>query len=64
MLNIDIGDGLPFRAGIFDGGISVSVIQWLCYSNYSYQSVYKRLIKFFESLYACMKKGGRVVFQF
>jgi SAM-dependent methyltransferase len=26
----DIGEGLPFRAGTFDGAISISTVQWLC----------------------------------
>lgn len=27
----DMGQGLPFRAGVFDGVISISALQWLCY---------------------------------
>lgn len=26
----DLGHGLPFRAGMFDGAISISAVQWLC----------------------------------
>ena len=26
----DLGDGLPLRAGAFDGAISISAVQWLC----------------------------------
>lgn len=26
----DLGDGLPFRTGTFDGAISISAVQWLC----------------------------------
>lgn len=26
----DLGDGLPFRPGTFDGAISISAVQWLC----------------------------------
>ena len=26
----DLGDGLPFRPGMFDGAISISAVQWLC----------------------------------
>jgi len=29
----DMGQGLPFRTGMFDGAISISAVQWLCYSN-------------------------------
>lgn len=26
----DLGHGLPLRAGVFDGAISISAVQWLC----------------------------------
>ena len=26
----DLGHGLPFRPGMFDGAISISAVQWLC----------------------------------
>lgn len=26
----DLGTGLPFRNGTFDGAISISAVQWLC----------------------------------
>ena len=26
----DLGQGLPFRSGTFDGAISISAVQWLC----------------------------------
>lgn len=26
----DMGHGLPFRVGTFDGAISISAVQWLC----------------------------------
>lgn len=26
-----MGQGMPFRAGVFDGVISISALQWLCY---------------------------------
>ena len=26
----DLGQGLPLRAGAFDGAISISAVQWLC----------------------------------
>ncbi|EFO23430.1 methyltransferase [Loa loa] len=60
----DIGDGLPFRPGTFDGAISISAIQWLCHANNREQSPQKRLLHFFQSLYACMGRGTRAVFQF
>ena len=27
---LDLGHGMPLRAGVFDGAISISAIQWLC----------------------------------
>lgn len=29
----DMGHGLPFRPGVFDGAISISAVQWLCYAH-------------------------------
>ena len=26
----DLGQGVPFRSGTFDGAISISAVQWLC----------------------------------
>ncbi|GMT18462.1 hypothetical protein PFISCL1PPCAC_9759 [Pristionchus fissidentatus] len=60
----DMGSGMPFRAGTFDGAISISAIQWLCHANSSDQNPRKRLHRFFQSLYACMGRGTRAVFQF
>mmetsp|Transcript_93248 Transcript_93248/g.114216 ORF Transcript_93248/g.114216 Transcript_93248/m.114216 type:complete len:348 (-) Transcript_93248:59-1102(-) len=61
----DLGNGLPFREGIFDGGISISTLQWLtnCDSNKSYKPKQK-LINLFNSLFKCLKRGSRFVFQF
>lgn len=50
----DMGDGLGFRPGTFDGVISISALQWLCNADKSYHKPHKRLLKFFTSLYACM----------
>lgn len=60
----DMGDGLPFRAGSFDGAISISALQWLCNVDKSYHKPGKRLYAFFSSLYACLSRGSRAVFQF
>lgn len=59
----DMGDGLPFRAGVFDGCISISAIQWLCYSDKKEHFARKRLSTFFTSLYTCLKRGSRAVLQ-
>lgn len=50
----DMGDGLGFRPGAFDGVISISALQWLCNADKKSHSPPKRLYKFFSSLYACM----------
>ena len=50
----DMGEGLGFRAGTFDGVISVSALQWLCNADRKTQHPPKRLHCFFSSLYACM----------
>ncbi|EGF98422.1 uncharacterized protein MELLADRAFT_54207 [Melampsora larici-populina 98AG31] len=60
----DIGQGFGFRAGSFDGAISVSVIQWLCNADKSTNSPPKRLKLFFESLFGSLVRGARAVFQF
>lgn len=65
----DIGQGLGFRPGSFDGAIrytpllsgvcicnfvSISALQWLCNADKKEHNVPKRLFKFFSSLYACL----------
>jgi 18S rRNA (guanine1575-N7)-methyltransferase len=50
----DLGQGLPFRAGSFDGAVSISALQWLCNADKSSHHPAKRLYKFFSSLYACL----------
>jgi 18S rRNA (guanine1575-N7)-methyltransferase len=50
----DLGQGLPFRAGAFDGAVSISALQWLCNADKTCHNPAKRLFKFFSSLYACL----------
>lgn len=59
-----MGTGLPFRPATFDACISISALQWLCYSNSASQSPRRRLIRFFSSLYSVLKKSARAVLQF
>lgn len=59
----DIGEGVPFRAGTFDGVISISVLQWLCNADKVSHNPFKRLKRFFTLLYSSMRSGGRAVFQ-
>ncbi|KAK6362736.1 hypothetical protein TWF730_000192 [Orbilia blumenaviensis] len=60
----DMGQGLPFRAGSFDAAISISAIQWLCNEDEKGVDPKTRLSRFFDSLYACLKRDGKAVCQF
>ena len=59
----DAGQGVPFRAGTFDAAISISAIQWLCSAESSDTSPAGRLSRFFNGLYASLRRGGRAVCQ-
>jgi len=60
----DIGQGLPFRAGTFDAAISISAIQWLCNEDEKGVDPKMRLSRFFDGLYACLKRNAKAVCQF
>ncbi|BFF90139.1 probable 18S rRNA (guanine-N(7))-methyltransferase [Drosophila madeirensis] len=60
----DMGEGMPFRPGTFDGAISISALQWLCNADKSYHNPHKRLLKFFTTLFSCLTRTARAVFQF
>lgn len=60
----DMGEGMPFRAGTFDGAISISALQWLCNADKTHHNPVKRLYKFFSTLNACLSRTARAVFQF
>lgn len=64
MLLGDLGQGVCFRAGSFDGAISISALQWLCNADKKSHNPVQRLLKLFSSLYACLSRGKRAVFQF
>lgn len=64
LLLADIGQGVPFRPGSFDAAISISAIQWLCNAETSDVSPGGRLRRFFDGLYASLRRGGRAVCQF
>jgi 18S rRNA (guanine1575-N7)-methyltransferase len=64
LIHHDMGTGLPFRPATFDACISISALQWLCYSNAKNQIPKRRLTRFFSSLYAVLRRGGRAVLQF
>jgi len=61
---VDLGEGLPFRAGSFDGAISISALQWLCNADKTCHNPAKRLYKLFSTLYSCLSLGSKAVFQF
>ncbi|XP_014356312.2 probable 18S rRNA (guanine-N(7))-methyltransferase [Papilio machaon] len=60
----DMGDGVPFKPGSFDGAVSVSALQWLFNADKKSHQPVKRLYKFFSSLYASLSRSARAVFQF
>ncbi|XP_063628507.1 probable 18S rRNA (guanine-N(7))-methyltransferase [Cydia splendana] len=60
----DMGEGVPFRAGCFDGAVSVSAVQWLFNADKKSHQPVKRLYKFFSTLYASLSRSARAVFQF
>jgi len=60
----DMGQGLPFRAGVFEGAISISALQWLCNEDKTVNKPRKRLEKFFQTLFSVLARGSRAVFQF
>lgn len=59
----DMGCGLPFRAGSFDGAISISAVQWLCNADKKSHNPIRRIKRFFTTLYAVLSRGSRAVFQ-
>jgi 18S rRNA (guanine1575-N7)-methyltransferase len=59
----DIGHGMPFLPGTFDGAISISAIQWLCNADKSSYNPVKRLYHLFCTLYSALKRGSKAVFQ-
>lgn len=60
----DMGQGMCFRAGTFDGAISISALQWLCNADKKSHRPAERLGRFFSSLYASLARGSRAIFQF
>lgn len=64
VIQSDLGDGLPFKPGSFDGAISISALQWLCNADKKSHSPAKRLLHLFTTLYTCLTRTGRAVLQF
>ena len=63
LLCTDMGQGMSFRGGTFDGCISISALQWLCNADQSTHVPQRRLKRFFTSLYHVLVRGARAVFQ-
>ncbi|XP_067307616.1 LOW QUALITY PROTEIN: probable 18S rRNA (guanine-N(7))-methyltransferase [Pseudorasbora parva] len=64
LLLADMGQGLPFRAGMFDGCVSISALQWLCNADKKTHSPPKRLHRFFSTLYSALaRRAARCLFQ-
>lgn len=59
-----MGQGVPFKAGTFDGAISVSALQWLCNADKTSHNPQKRLYTFFSTLFSSLTRSARAVFQF
>lgn len=59
-----MGQGMPFRAGSFDGAVSISALQWLCNADKATHNPNKRLYCFFSTLYSCLTRSARAVLQF
>ncbi|KAF9626062.1 hypothetical protein IFM89_030730 [Coptis chinensis] len=63
LLLTDMGQGLAMRTGVIDGAISISAVQWLCNADKSCHNPRLRLKAFFGSLYRCLARGAKAVFQ-
>lgn len=59
----DMGQGFGMRAGAFDGAVSVSALQWLCYAGRADHRAARRLRTFFAALYRCLRRGARAALQ-
>lgn len=60
----DMGQGVCFRPGTFDGCISISALQWLFHSNRSYEHPKRRLSRLFVTLHSALTRSARAIFQF
>jgi len=63
VLRNDMGHGVPFRPGVFDGCVSISAVQWLCNADNSAHVPQRRLKTFFTQLYKCLKRGAKAILQ-
>jgi len=63
LLAADIGCRLGLRKRIFDGAISISAVQWLCFVTKPDDKPEKRVSQFFRGLCAVLCPGARAVLQ-
>jgi 18S rRNA (guanine1575-N7)-methyltransferase len=49
--------------GLFDGAVSISAVQWLCNADTARADPRRRLRRFFETLYSCLRRGARAALQ-
>lgn len=59
----DMGHGMTFRPGTFDGAISISALQWLCNADRKTDNPIARIKRFFGTLYNSLARGARAVLQ-
>ena len=64
VLEADMGQGIAFRPGVFDGAISISALQWLFYPSKRCHNPRERLMALFSQLYSSLFREARAVFQF
>uniref|UniRef100_A0A7S0JB64 Methyltransferase type 11 domain-containing protein n=1 Tax=Calcidiscus leptoporus TaxID=127549 RepID=A0A7S0JB64_9EUKA len=62
-LAADIGCRLGLRKGVFDGALSISAVQWLCFATRPEDVPQKRVRQFFRGLCAVLMPGARAVLQ-
>lgn len=60
----DMGQGVCFRPGTFDGCISISALQWIFHSNRNYEHPKRRLTRLFVTLHSALTRSARAIFQF
>ncbi len=54
---------LPFKPNMFDGGISISALQWI-YRDIASERMESNLIDLLRSFYTVLKSGSKILFQF
>ena len=63
-VRVDVGQGCPFRAGVFDAAIGIDILRWLFVSFDDNEPALKRLRNFFETLHSCLRIGAKAIFNF